>query len=245
MRCVLSEIEWIKCRQIIRQQLMRMMVLQSNTPKIVARLIPRTNPAAPPTSDKNCSHAKMKIFAEIELKLFVLTIVRIFDVGDFTLMRNCYHGCYQGVEAWPWSFQNKIHIFVIAKQNLDFEFQCLSHTHIECIDFPESFQNMLECNRNENYQSFLHNPQHIFHVDTESMPSLNPQPILPYSILDIANILEILSFFLHKNVNFLTRDAFAIFNNGIDFAFVQALSLGVIGVISEYGFSYFSKSWDS
>ena len=154
MKCVLSEIEWLRCRQIIRQQLMRIIVLQSNTPKIVARLIPRTNPAAPPTSDKNCSHAKMKIFADIELKLFVLTIVGIFDVGYFTLMRNCYHGCYQGVEAWPWSLQNKIHIFVIAKRNLDFEFQCMSHTHIECIDFPEFFQNMLECNRNENYQSF-------------------------------------------------------------------------------------------
>ena len=154
MKCVLSEIEWIKCRQIIRQQLMRMIVLQSNTPKIVARLIPRTSPAAPPTSDKNCSHAKMKIFAEIEFKLFLLTIVGIFDVGYFTLMRNCYHGCYQSVEAWPWSFQNKIHIFVIAKRNLDFELHCMSHTHIAWVDLPESVQSMLEYNHNENCQSF-------------------------------------------------------------------------------------------
>ena len=31
--------------------------IQSNMPKIVAKLIPRTRPAAPPTSDKYCSQA--------------------------------------------------------------------------------------------------------------------------------------------------------------------------------------------
>ena len=31
--------------------------IQSNIPKIVAKLIPRTRPAAPPTSDKYCSQA--------------------------------------------------------------------------------------------------------------------------------------------------------------------------------------------
>ena len=72
----------------------------------------------------------------------------------------------------------------------------MSHTHIEWVDLPESVQSTLEYNRNENYQSFLHNQQHIFHVDTESILSPNPQLILLYSILDIANILNIKSFSL-------------------------------------------------
>ena len=72
----------------------------------------------------------------------------------------------------------------------------MSHTHIELVDLPESVQSTLEYNRNENYQSFSHNQQHIFHADIESMLSPNPQLILLYSILDIANILKIKSFSL-------------------------------------------------
>ena len=112
IKCVLSEIEWTKWRQIILQQFIRMIVLQSKTPKIVARLIPRTNPAAPPTSDKNCSHAEMKLICWTENSL--LTIIRIFDVRYFTLMRDRYHGCHQSVEAWSGSFQNEINVFIIA-----------------------------------------------------------------------------------------------------------------------------------
>ena len=42
---------------------------QSKIPRIVVKLIPSTSPAAPPTSDKNCSRANIKVWKYLSQKL--------------------------------------------------------------------------------------------------------------------------------------------------------------------------------
>ena len=58
--------------------------IQSNIPKIVAKLMPRTRPAAPPTSDKYCSHAGFKIIPVILPEIVPVILVMGFDKNDWT-----------------------------------------------------------------------------------------------------------------------------------------------------------------
>ena len=64
---------------------------QSIVPRMVAKLIPRTSPAAPPTSDRNVSIAKTKLF--FLLPALKLTIISNFNVTYFCLIMNIYHCC--------------------------------------------------------------------------------------------------------------------------------------------------------